>query len=130
MKEESEEEVGFTLADYEAQKKTTNLKTAAGRQHEKLNEKGIKVNDQEKHRTQMLATQITSQDTHAITRGAGAELLGFSSKGDDDFEYRQRGPKRGGDRGGRGSDRGSRGGNRGGRRGKAIFSNDDDFPAL
>jgi len=78
----------------------------------------------------MLTTQITSSDTHAITRGAGAELLGFSSK-DDDFEYRQRGPKRGGDRGGRGGDRGGRGGNRGGRRGgKVIFSNDDDFPAL
>jgi len=36
VKEESEEEVGFTLADYEAQKKTGNLKTAAGREHEKV----------------------------------------------------------------------------------------------
>ena len=135
-KEESEEEVGFTLDDYEAQKKTGNLKTAAGRQHEKINQKGIQTNDNEKIRTQMLATQITSADTHAITRGAGAELLGFGAAKEDEFEYRQRGPPRGGDRGGRGGrggDRGARGGNRGGRRGgKPIFNanNEDDFPAL
>jgi len=135
-KEESEEEVGFTLDDYEAQKKTGNLKTAAGRQHEKVNQKGIQSNDVEKVRTQMIATQITSSDTHAITRGAGAELLGFGAAKEDEFEYRQRGPARGGDRGGRGGrggDRGARGGNRGGRRGgKPVFNanNEDDFPAL
>ena len=77
----------------------------------------------------MISTQITAAQTHAVTRGQGAELLGFSSK-DDDYEYRQRGPKRGGDRSGRG---GGRGGARGGRRGgKPIFDarDEDSFPAL
>jgi len=99
--------------------------------------KGLANKDEEKQRTQMLASQITSADTHAITRGAGAELLGFGAAKEDEFEYRQRGPPRSGARGGRdggrGGDRGGRGGNRGGRRGgKPIFNanNEDDFPAL
>lgn len=129
-KEESEEEVGFTLADYEAQKKSSNI-VAKGREHEKVNQKGLQANEAEKHRTQTIDTKITGADVHAKGRGEGAELLGFSSRDDDfGFEHRQRGPKRGGERGGRG---GARGGARGGRKGgKPIFDarNDDDFPAL
>ena len=131
VQEESEEEVGFTLDDYEAQKKASSI-VAKGREHEKVNQKGLLANDVNKNRTETINTTITGSDVHAKTRGEGAELLGFSSRDDDlGFEHRQRGPKRGGERGGRG-DRG-RGGARGGRKGgKPIFDarNEDDFPAL
>lgn len=131
VKEESEEEVGFTLDDYEAQKKASTI-TAKGREHEKVNQKGLLANDVEKNRAAAtIATKITGSDVHAKGRGEGAELLGFSGRDDDfGFEARQRGPKRGGERGGRG---GARGGARGGRKGgKPIFDarNEDDFPAL
>jgi len=97
--------------------------------------KGMEAATGEKQHFQSIATAISASDVHAMTKGAGAELLGFSGK-DEEFEPRQRGPPRGGARGGRGGDRGGRGGDRGGRGGrrggKPIFNanNEDDFPAL
>ena len=124
-----EEEVGFTLDDYFAQKQASTkgmLASAGGRKHEKISEKvqgreGDKVMIKEGH------NDLSWRDTHSVRPDVNANLLGFQSRDEDDFEARGRG------RGGRGGrDQGPRearqGGNR--RRGGKLAVNDDDFPTL
>jgi len=137
VESEEEEEVGFTYEDYLAQQqaKNKNLPTAKGRTHEKIEDANrLQANEVTKNKTVGIDNNLAGRDTHKITGGAGAELLGFSKvKDDDDFgDRRGRGGRGRGrdDRGPRGGDRGGRGGRRGrGGKDKPVFD-EDAFPAL
>lgn len=101
-KVEEVEEVGFTLQDYLNQKaaKTTGVLGATGtREHEKLNTKGLKHNDEARTQVQTQVSELTVFDMHARAKTDDYKLLGFQAgKDDDNFEERR---NRGG-RGGRG----------------------------
>ena len=135
--EESEEEEGFTYEDYLAQQqaKNKNLPTAQGRKHEKVEDKNrLEEFGIQKQKTTGIDNNLAGRDTHKMTGGTGAELLGFgAAKDDDDFgDRRGRGGRGRGrdDRGPRGGDRGGRGGRRGrGGKDKPVFD-EDAFPAL
>ena len=124
-----EEEIGFTLDDYLAQKQAKSqglAKKNEVRKHEKIDAKNIKEN--EDVRAQQFQTtydnQLTSKDTHIKAKGEGAELLGFGSVSyDDDFQVR-----RGGDR--NAPRQAARPQNKGGRKGGKLVVDDNDFPAL
>jgi hypothetical protein len=129
--EEEEEEVGFTLDDYIAQKqaKSKGLLPAETkkREHEKISEK-VADRSGDKERVKMIDTQLTWKEGYATRPDANANLLGFQARDEDDFEPRGRG------RGGRGGrDQGPReprqGGGRKGRGGRLVVD-DSDFPAL
>jgi len=128
---ESEEEEGYTLDDFLADKQAKSkglLTTATGRQHEKITDKNVAARDAaEKQRVLTIENKIRGRDVHAITRNEGAELLGFSAAGgDEDFEGR-----RGGRGGPRRDDRPRDNRRQGGRRGGGkIVVDDDAFPAL
>ena len=133
--EEEEEEVGYTLADYEADKaaKSQGLLAAAavGRKHEKNTDK-VATRTETKVHVEGRANNLGARDMYAVKPDANAALLGFSAPVDDEFE--ERGAGRGRGRGGRGgADRGPReprqGGRKGGRGGKLVVD-DDAFPTL
>ncbi len=130
--EEEEEEVGYTLADYEADKaaKSSGLLAAAavGRKHEKTTDK-VAARDGEKQRVEGRGNNLGARDMYAIKPDANAALLGFSAPADDEFEERSRGRGRGG-RGG--ADRGPREPRQGGRKGRGgkLVVDDDAFPTL
>jgi len=130
------QEVGITLDDFLAQKQASSKgllsAQAAGRSHGKQTTKGIEVSEAEKRRITTIDSKLTGKDVYAVTRGDGADFLGFSSKDEDDFttgrpaaggrgdrERRERGPRQ--PRGGKG---------RGGRNGGKIQIDDESFPAL
>jgi DNA polymerase sigma len=130
-----EEEVGFTLADYEAQKKAKAqglYKKVEGRQHEKIDAKNIKESDfVHNERQTTFQTQLSSAQSYAVKVNEGAQLLGFQPTQDDGEEYEAR-------RGGRGG-KGARGDRprqdrpqtqRGGRKTTKFVGNNEDFPAL
>jgi hypothetical protein len=124
-----EEEIGFTLDDFLAQKQAKSqglAKKNEVRKHEKIDAKNIK--ESEDVRAQQFQTtydnQLTSKDTHIKAKGEGAELLGFGSVSyDDDFQVR-----RGGDR--NAPRQAARPQNKGGRKGGKLVVDDNDFPAL
>ena len=128
--EEEEEEVGFTLDDYFAQKQANSKgimpAAAGGRKHEKIAEK-VQTRDGDKQRVQAGKNELQGRDKYSIRPDVNANLLGFQSRDDDDFESRGRGG-----RGGRGRDQGPREQRQGGgrRRGGKLAVTDDDFPTL
>jgi len=95
-----EEEVGFTLDDYFNQKKAKDtglLKKGEVRAHEKNDAKNIA---DVKGSADIIAagtSNLTRGDSHKISKGEGAELMGFGSvKEDDDFRGGRGGRGRGG----------------------------------
>jgi hypothetical protein len=134
------QEVGITLDDYLAQKQATGTGLASftkeARAHEKQSTKGIEVSNAEKKRINTIDSNLKKGDTYAVVRNEGQDLMGFSSKDEDDFSG-----SRGGAAGGRGDrerrereprqPRGGRGrGGRGGRNQGKIEIDDESFPAL
>lgn len=94
------------------------------------------MSNAEKKRVNTIGTNLKGGDTYAVVRNEGADLMGFSSKDEDDF-----GGARGAAAGGRGDrerrereprqPRGGRGrGGRGGRNQGKIEIDDESFPAL
>ena len=123
------QDVGITLDDFLAQKEASaklSKAQAAGREHEKQTTKGLESKTDDKKRVTTIHNKLTGSDVYAVTRGEGADLMGFSGGDDEDVgrsaaggrERRDRGPRE--PRGGKG---------RGGRKGK-LEVNDDDFPTL
>jgi len=125
-----EEEVGYTLDDYMADKaaksKGIGAAAASGRQHEKIQDK-VQARDGDKVRVNTIENKITARDVHAIRPSENANLLGFQAPVDIDFEER-----RGGGRGGRGDRREPREPRQGGRKGRGgkLVVDDEAFPAL
>lgn len=76
-----EEEVGFTLDDYEAQKKAKSqglYKKVEGRQHEKIDAKNIKESEfTHNERQTTFQTQLTSGQSYAVKANENAQLFGF-----------------------------------------------------
>jgi len=133
---EEEEEVGYTLDDFLAEKaeKSTGLlnKKGSGREREKVQDRVEGGND--KQRVTTIQTGLGGADTYKVIGGENSNLLGFQAGVDDGDVFEARAGR--GGRGGRGGrdDRGPReprqGGQRRGRGGKLDFANNDDFPAL
>jgi hypothetical protein len=125
-----EEEVGFTLEDFYAQKaaKSQGLnKKHEVRQHEKIDAKNIQgiENLKADQFQSTVARNLTNGETHVKGKGQGAELLGFGSVNyDDEFSVR-RGGKDSGPR-----TQVPRPQNKGGRKGGKLVVDDNDFPAL
>lgn len=136
VKEESEEEVGFTYADYLNQQssKTANLASAQARDHDKLNTKNLQQQKQEDTKITTIGHDLTANDMHAKAKTSDYDMLGFSAgRDDDDFAERRGGDRGRGSRGGRGRGDRPQGNNprpQGGRKGGKLMVNDNEFPTL
>ena len=95
------------------------------RKHEKPTDgKQLEAKEGEKAHVKTIDNKLAGRDTYKAVASENANLLGFSTKDDDDFHGGGRRERRG--TGGRGrDDRGrgdrGRGGHRGGRKGKPVF---------
>lgn len=126
-----EEEVGYTLDDYFADKAASSTgilkEERKVREHEKITEK-VQARDADKQRITQIENKLGGRDMHAMKPDANAVLFGFSSQADDDFEDR-RGARGGRGRGGR--DQPPREPRQGGRKGRGKLVIDDEaFPTL
>lgn len=131
--EQPEEEVyvGKTLDDYLAEKQATSkglLAQKNTREHEKVTDKNLQAQEVDfGGRVAQRNNKLAGRDTYTLSRGTGAELLGFSG-GKDEEEFESSRPSRG--RGGRGGRPDRPPQQRAGRRGGKFVVNDDNFPAL